>query len=41
MPEQPADSSPVDVQQDGHVLILRINRPDAMNALDGRVLFEC
>ena len=40
MPEQPADPSPVDVQQDGHVLILRINRPDAMNALDGRVLFE-
>ncbi|MDO8363994.1 MAG: enoyl-CoA hydratase/isomerase family protein [Actinomycetota bacterium] len=34
------DGSPVDVQQDGHVLVLRINRPEAMNAINGRVLDE-
>jgi enoyl-CoA hydratase len=32
------DSSPVDVEQDGHVLILRINRPESLNAINNRVI---
>jgi enoyl-CoA hydratase/carnithine racemase len=32
------DASPVDVEQDGHVLILRINRPESLNALSSRVI---
>jgi enoyl-CoA hydratase/carnithine racemase len=32
------DASPVDLEQDGQVLILRINRPESMNALNTRVL---
>lgn len=34
------DASPVDVDQDGHVLILRINRPESMNAINGRVIAD-
>lgn len=32
------NASPVDIEQDGHVLILRINRPESMNAINGRVI---
>ena len=35
-----AAGSPIDAQQDGPVLILRINRPEAMNALNGQVLAD-
>ncbi|HEX3957707.1 MAG TPA: enoyl-CoA hydratase/isomerase family protein [Trebonia sp.] len=34
------DASPVDVDQDGHVLILRINRPESMNAINGQVIAD-
>jgi enoyl-CoA hydratase len=34
------EPSPVDVEQDGHVLVLRINRPESMNAINGRVIEE-
>jgi enoyl-CoA hydratase/carnithine racemase len=33
-----ADSSPVEVNQDGPVLVLRINRPESMNAINSRVI---
>src|SRR6202035_1079782 len=32
------DDSPVDIEQNGYVLILRINRPDSMNAINSRVI---
>ena len=32
--------SPIAAEQDGGVLILRINRPDSMNAINGRVLAD-
>jgi len=35
-----SDTSPVEVQQDGNVLIVRINRPDAMNAISGQVIAD-
>jgi enoyl-CoA hydratase/carnithine racemase len=34
------DASPVDIEQNGHVLILRINRPESMNAINSRVIEE-
>lgn len=34
------DASPVDIEQSGHVLILRIDRPESMNAINGRVIEE-
>lgn len=40
MQDQTDDQSPVDIEQVGHVLVLRINRPHAMNALNGAVLHE-
>jgi enoyl-CoA hydratase/carnithine racemase len=33
-----ADPSPVDRNQDGHVLVLRIYRPESMNAIKSRVI---
>jgi enoyl-CoA hydratase/carnithine racemase len=34
------DSSPVKIDQEGHVLTLRINRPESLNALNTRVIEE-
>jgi enoyl-CoA hydratase len=34
------DDSPVEIEQDGHVLILRLNRPQSMNAINSRVIEE-
>jgi enoyl-CoA hydratase len=34
------DASPVDIEQSGHVLMLRINRPESMNAINSRVIEE-
>ena len=35
-----AEATPVDINQDGHVLVLRINRPESVNAINSRVLDE-
>lgn len=32
------DAPPVDVERDGHVLVLRINRPESMNAINSQVI---
>ena len=34
------DNSPVEIDQDGHVLILRLNRPERLNAINNRVIEE-